>query len=571
MVPRARRGSVVRSPTVRATTTTIALVGALLIAACEEPRRDPPGTARASDPVAPTDLRIRRRVRSVVGGRVGHGPRAESTALSLALVDRGVLRWAAGFGSPAAGPDTPFRAASLAKILVAMAVLRAAEEGRLALDDPLARHLPDFDPPTRFPGARAITVRDLLAHRAGLPADRLAGMWSRHPSDWHGLVRELQTAVPPHPPGEVTVYSNLGYVLLADVLERIHGRPFADLMSTELLIPLGMRGASFEAGSPFGLRWIPAGGLVASAEDLARLIRVFLADVDTGVLAPDSRQAMLTPQEPGIGLDLDVHTGLAWQLTRADLPDAGVVAWHTGATPDAHAQMMLLPEHGLGVAVLANGSGAAPLVDQVAVTILRAVLEERGVVPRAPALPPRAAAVGPTDHQGRFVTDNASLVVRWDGSALRSHSLAGTARLIPLADGTFEAEGLGGLRVAFEHVEGHGLLVGIERDTRFRLGVEVHPVPIPAAWRERLGAYRLLGPPGDIPMMAEPELVEDDGFLLLSFSGRLSQPPTPVHLVLQPRSDTTAEIAGLARGQGELIEVDPAGDLRWSGYRLRAL
>lgn len=150
------------------------------------------------------------------------------------------------------GPETPFLLGSLSKAFTAMAVMILAERGRLGYDDPLSKHLPEF-----HGAAGQVSLRQLLHHTGGFPefealllANGQIGFdWPRSASgpsspieptsqDVLALlaqVRDLRFA-----PGTKWEYSNSGYVILAQVVERISGRPFPRFLQDEVFKPLGM-------------------------------------------------------------------------------------------------------------------------------------------------------------------------------------------------------------------------------------------------------------------------------------------------------------------------------------------
>ena len=125
------------------------------------------------------------------------------------------------------GPDHLFQIGSISKSFAAICVLKAAAAGKLRLDDAMADHLPGVPLP-----AEKITVRQVLTHATGLPDD--APFFPRGGDQrlWLGYT-----------PGSRFSYSNTGYALLGLMLERIHGKPYAEIVRTEALEPLGMTGA----------------------------------------------------------------------------------------------------------------------------------------------------------------------------------------------------------------------------------------------------------------------------------------------------------------------------------------
>lgn len=136
---------------------------------------------------------------------------------------------------------TIFELASLSKTFTALAVMQLKERGRINLAKPLAQYLPDV--PKSW---RAITVHHLLSHQSGLP-DGL-NVWPRsqlNALDYKALMKRMNA----HPkldfePGRKAAYSNINYMLLAQVVEVVSGEPFADYLKKNVFEPSGMKSSS---------------------------------------------------------------------------------------------------------------------------------------------------------------------------------------------------------------------------------------------------------------------------------------------------------------------------------------
>ncbi len=189
----------------------------------------------------------------------------------------------AGSGPLAAyGPlDRPFRWASVTKLLTALAALDAVQRGLLDLDEPA--------------GPPGSTVRHLLAHASGLSLD----------GDLvHGK------------PGKRRVYSNRGIELVADLVAARSGRPFADLLNDEVLVPLGMRATQLP-GSPASGAVGPLGDLVALADEL-----LAPSILDAELLAEATRTAFpgLPGVVPGFGRQPTCDWGLGFEVRNSKDP-----------------------------------------------------------------------------------------------------------------------------------------------------------------------------------------------------------------------------------------------------------
>ncbi len=146
---------------------------------------------------------------------------------------------------------TIFDVASLTKVVVTTPlVLQYLEEGRVRLEDPLARHLPEF---RGHPAGRA-TIRQLLLHTSGLPPGLPRGDTSEGTA---AILRAIRREGLLAPPGTRYLYSDLDYILLGALLERITGRPLPALAHERIFQRLGMRETFFNPPEVWHYRIAP--------------------------------------------------------------------------------------------------------------------------------------------------------------------------------------------------------------------------------------------------------------------------------------------------------------------------
>ncbi|SNS33724.1 CubicO group peptidase, beta-lactamase class C family [Sphingomonas laterariae] len=226
--------------------------------------------------------------------------------------------------------ETLFYGASLSKQFTALAAATLIADGRLSLDDDVRKYLPEL------PAYRAtVTVGMLMHHSAGIRDSlsllRLAGMADvgRASKDQalRLLFRQSDTAFVP---GTSYSYSNGGYLLLAEIVERVSGRPFADYARRAIFAPLGMKRSYFLDGKAGGPRaahgYVPdagkfvvrdtfprfsgSGGLMISLNDLARFER----DIERGhrVWTPAVAKIMLAPGRLATGARIDDGKGMGY-------------------------------------------------------------------------------------------------------------------------------------------------------------------------------------------------------------------------------------------------------------------
>lgn len=137
------------------------------------------------------------------------------------------------------GPATVYDLASLTKVVgLTTAAMFAVDEGRLALDAPVSRYLPEY----AGGGRELVTIRHLLTHSSGLPAHRR--LWELSPDRDAALAVVLATA-PDTAPGARTVYSDIGAILLTQLLEQVFSARIDAVLADRLFEPLGMASTRF--------------------------------------------------------------------------------------------------------------------------------------------------------------------------------------------------------------------------------------------------------------------------------------------------------------------------------------
>ncbi len=433
-------------------------------------------------------------------------------ALSIALVDGDRVVWAEGFGQAdptqalAADADTVYRVGSVSKLFTDIAAMQLVEKGELDLDAPVSAVLPDFRPANPFGGE--ITLRQLMAHRAGLVRESPVG--SYFDAGEPGLaatVDSLNGTTLVHAPDTRTKYSNAGIAVVGRMIEQHTGRPFEDYMRDALLAPMGMRdsgfapptsprlakaqmwtleGRSFDA-PVFALGTGPAGNLQSSANDLARFLRMLLAEgrAEGGqILGADSLRAMWTPA-PGRSCPPDCY-GIGFRLGELD---GQRMVGHGGAVYGFSTQLSVLPDQKLGVVVMATKDAVNPVLGRIAEAALRAALAQRaGTAWTAPAATTAVPADVVRRIAGRYRAE--------DGATLElAETVGGGLSLLPYTGGSPWQ-----LRMEGEQLRADGALVqgpAIQREgdalilegVRYARLPDVKPAPPPEAWRGLIGEY----------------------------------------------------------------------------------
>jgi CubicO group peptidase (beta-lactamase class C family) len=298
---------------------------------------------------------------------------------SVAISDTDGLIYAQGFGSTdreaglSAGPDTPFRAGSVSKLITAMIALRLVEAGALDLQTPLSQAAPDIAFTNRWEGEAPVRLVHLLELTAGWDDIQLQEYrsFSEGTTLAQGLADNPPSRTARWAPGLYHSYANSGPAGLGAVIERVTGQDF-DAVARELLFaPLGLETASFNQDSPerriasytaqgersgFTRIWAgPSGSLSISAADLAAVGRLLLNEGD-GLLAPETVRRMERGETSRAAEAELAPYGLGLYPSR----DAtGLWYGHAGAVDAAQAELFYNRETGLTYALLVNTSGPA--------------------------------------------------------------------------------------------------------------------------------------------------------------------------------------------------------------------
>jgi CubicO group peptidase (beta-lactamase class C family) len=289
-------------------------------------------------------------------------------------------------------PDTVFRIASMTKSFTAMSILKLRDEGKLSLDDPVARYVPaltGLSYPTK--DSPTLTIRHLLTHSEGFPEDNPWG--DRQLAQTDETIRAWMRAGIPFStaPGTAYEYSNYGFAILGQIVARVSGRPYADYVRDQILLPLGMRSSTFHMAAvprehiALGYRWEDnkwkdeaalahgsfgsMGGLWTSAPDLARWVSFLMSAFpprDEGEKGPVKRSSAREMQQAwrfqgtsmfrsALDAPLTLSTSAyGYGLRVSQDCRFNHVVGHGGGLPAYGSLMSWLPEHGVGLVAMGN-------------------------------------------------------------------------------------------------------------------------------------------------------------------------------------------------------------------------
>jgi CubicO group peptidase (beta-lactamase class C family) len=388
--------------------------------------------------------------------------RIAGAAAGVVHGDELVWSGGAGFADIAsqrpAGPDILYRIASITKTFTGTAIMRLRDAGKLDLDDPAVQWLPELADSGSPETIGRVTIRRLLSHEGGLTSEPPGADWALKDPVYQGVAAanlaraaEIFTAIGPNLQPK---YSNLGYQLLGEIVNRASGTPYPDYVRQEILTPLGMSDTAFEplgdalagrtatgySGRSFSdeLRVAPEtpgvwaeGGLWSTVQDLARWISFQLrahADdpQDSPVLAAAALREMHKPRY----LSDEQWTaawGITWYGVRKDN-----VTWvqHSGGLHGFTSNACFDREHRVGAIVLLNGIADAPALNMELAGIGRRLVRDS-----APSL--KVPAPTPADYKpllGLYAPENMDEMgrVEWRDGKLVIYIPGDPAQIMPL-------------------------------------------------------------------------------------------------------------------------------------------
>lgn len=340
--------------------------------------------------------------------------------------------------------DTVFRIASMTKSFTAMAILQLRDAGKLSLDDPVEKYVPELRK-LRYPTADSprLTLRHLLTMSPGFPEDNPWGDQQLAISESR-FNEFLQEGIAfSNTPGIAYEYSNYGFAILGRVISRVSGMTYSAYIRRNILDPIGMRSSTLEPRSvpsaqlALGYRreddqWKlepqlsdgafgPMGGMLTSLDDLARYVGVFLdawPARDAPTTVPLSRASLREMQQmwrarPTVvtrdatgAIQLNAG-GYGFGLRISQTCDFGHVVAHSGGLPGFGSQMRWLPEYGVGLIAFGNRTytGWGGMFDE-ALAVLR----------RSGALVPRQVQPAPALVEARRGVN--ALIGAWDDALI---------------------------------------------------------------------------------------------------------------------------------------------------------
>ena len=376
--------------------------------------------------------------------------------------------------------NTVFKVGSISKLFTAIEIMRLYEEGLVELDVPITTYLPDFKINSRFADSDNITIRNILAHRSGLPRTHTLPQWAwdNNTNVFRDMVASLEESYVAYSPNQQFKYSNIGFNILARIIEVVTGELFALRMRDSLLYPIGMTESGFVSSlistpekiamgyfregrknipyNQFDIIDMASGGLHCTLGDLGNFAKLILNDgyhEDTRIINGTTLSMMYEsyyskpsdPQKVGMGFFVD----------RSYLPNHELAVFHAGTNQGTKSIIVLAPEHQLAVILISNSAEFEDDSKTLALDILEIMCETRtGLKKQKEYYDEYEVDVGILNtYTGTYAVEGDVAEVYLVRNKLKMNYMGINVVLKPINDSTFIAEhwlfDIGNIKVTF--------------------------------------------------------------------------------------------------------------------------
>ena len=326
----------------------------------------------------------------------------KGSSATVAVMDGGKIVYSEGFGAAerktgkSVDRSTRFNIGSTSKMFVATAILLLADDGKVSLDEPVVKYIPEFE--MKDQRYRDITVRMLFNHSSGLPGSTFLFGYEPEGDPHKEFLQRMKGSNLKHDPGAVGIYCNDGFTLAEMIVERVSGEKFIDFLRERVFRPLGMKDTDTSIGetggniSHFydpetGKKYPPevilvhaAGGLSSTAEDLCRFADSFCPG-GKKILSQSSVEEILKSQPTPFSAGMRgpvIMDSFGWDYSSLPAYEAnGMRVYSKGGGTGAYSTgLQVIPEKRLVVAASISGRMNGEAVTRA---MLNALMKDKGL------------------------------------------------------------------------------------------------------------------------------------------------------------------------------------------------
>jgi len=298
--------------------------------------------------------------------------------------------------------ETVYKAGSISKLFTAIEIMRLYEESLIDLDEPITTYLPEFSIKSRFNETGVITIRNILAHRSGLPRNGNIAVWAWDNQTYilRDLVASLEESYVAYPADYRYKYTNIGPNILGRIIELKRGQWFATHMRDSLLLPIGMNSSGFlaqdivdsekiaigyykekKSNVPYNqhdLIYLASGNLYTTLEDLNEFAKFIFNKGNVKGLQVLNESTLSMMFQPQFSKPTDPQqVGLGFFLDRTILANNELMVFHEGINQGTASIVALIPEKQLGVVMFSNSDEFESISKSLALEILELMYETK--------------------------------------------------------------------------------------------------------------------------------------------------------------------------------------------------
>ena len=269
--------------------------------------------------------------------------------------------------------ETPFTIGSISKSLTGLAIMKLIEEGTVNLEDPVKKYIPWFTLKDKEATSK-ITIKHLLTHSSGISTYSGLAISDKESDGLNAIkdnVESLSNVALTALSGEKHQYSDANFLILGSLIEEVTNQTYSDYMKQEIFLPLGMKNAAADHDTAYKKGYLagyqswfgiprkssvtydnggtPYGYITASAEDMVQYIKFLSRQENDNFLTENTMNLYVSPH---IQTGENRFYSLGLRITNPDSEEKMI--WHSGSTPDSHAEMFFIPKTGWGGVILTN-------------------------------------------------------------------------------------------------------------------------------------------------------------------------------------------------------------------------
>jgi len=367
----------------------------------------------------------------------------QGSGATIAVMDQGRIVYSEGIGVADRAQNRPvdrntrFNIGSTSKMFAAVAVLLLVEEGKVALDETVARYIPEFS--MKDERYKKITVRMLFNHSSGLPGSTFYFGYKPDIRMHKILLDTLKDAYLKHDPGAMSLYCNDGFTLAEMIVEKVSGKKYVDFLNQRIFTPLAMKDTSASIGEinvpnsaefydaqtgkkypRLAISVYGAGGMSSTAEDLCRF-GGSLSPKGKKILSDASIKEILAEQPTLFSGKLrgpQIMGQFGWEYSDiADYHKKGIQVLGKGGHATGYTtNLQIVPQEGIAIGFSISGDANGEAITRPILDALmkdRKLMEDRVSTVQKPVAPQRVPA-DLTRYAGYYVDDSGAVKIAFN-------------------------------------------------------------------------------------------------------------------------------------------------------------